>query len=540
MMTRRLLIGLVLAVVLAIPLSVEAQGSLSAQVLRLLARANTWTALQIFNAPVGGIVQLTRQSVPLDTRTDRLENIGGNLYFNGTVLASASSAGTVTSVGLTVPSILSVSGSPVTSSGTLAVTLATESANRVFAGPTTGSAATPTFRALVAADIPDISATYLTPAGAAALTNKTGNISQWTNDSGYLTSSSGGSSNITTLGTVTVGIWNATVISGLYGGTGVANSGKTITLGGNVTTSGAYALTLNLSGATSVTLPTSGTLLSTSVTTLSSLTSIGTIATGVWQGTAVDVPYGGTNLASVAQGDIIYGSAPNVYSKLTKSTSSSRVLCNTGSSNNPAWCQVDLTTGVTGVLPTANGGFGVSTAAVTDGQLLIGKTSDHSLNLAAILGTSNQVTVTNGAGSITLSLPQSISTSDTPQWARIGLGTGAGATAVITTTGQVNTGYYANGNSGVAATVNWNSGMTQKITLNAVTVLTFSNPIAGVPEYRLDLTQDSSGSRTVTWPGTVIWKGGSAPTLTTAATKTDICLFRWTGTAYNADCSLNY
>jgi hypothetical protein len=53
-----------------------------------------------------------------------------------------------------MPNIFSVSGSPITTSGTLAVTLATQSANTVQAGPTTGAAAAPTFRALVAADIP--------------------------------------------------------------------------------------------------------------------------------------------------------------------------------------------------------------------------------------------------------------------------------------------------------------------------------------------------------------------------------------------------
>lgn len=63
-------------------------------------------------------------------------------------------AGGVTSVGLTVPAEFSVSGSPVTGSGTLAVTKATESANTVWAGPTSGAAAAPTFRALVADDIP--------------------------------------------------------------------------------------------------------------------------------------------------------------------------------------------------------------------------------------------------------------------------------------------------------------------------------------------------------------------------------------------------
>ena len=68
----------------------------------------------------------------------------------------AGNSGTVTEVRLSAPSIFSVSGSPVTSSGTLALTLATQSANRIWAGPTTGSAAAPTFRALVSDDLPTI------------------------------------------------------------------------------------------------------------------------------------------------------------------------------------------------------------------------------------------------------------------------------------------------------------------------------------------------------------------------------------------------
>lgn len=67
---------------------------------------------------------------------------------------AGASGGTVTSVGLTMPSDFSVSGSPVTGSGTLAVTAANQSANTVKAGPTSGAAAAPTYRALVAADIP--------------------------------------------------------------------------------------------------------------------------------------------------------------------------------------------------------------------------------------------------------------------------------------------------------------------------------------------------------------------------------------------------
>lgn len=57
---------------------------------------------------------------------------------------------------LTVPSIFSVAGSPIYNVGTLAVSLANQSANLVFAGPASGGAAAPTFRALVAADIPHI------------------------------------------------------------------------------------------------------------------------------------------------------------------------------------------------------------------------------------------------------------------------------------------------------------------------------------------------------------------------------------------------
>ena len=62
--------------------------------------------------------------------------------------------GSVSSVGLSLPNIFTVSGSPVTGSGTLTAALATQTANQVFAGPTTGSPAAPTFRALVSTDLP--------------------------------------------------------------------------------------------------------------------------------------------------------------------------------------------------------------------------------------------------------------------------------------------------------------------------------------------------------------------------------------------------
>lgn len=68
--------------------------------------------------------------------------------------------GTVMSVGLSMPGIFAVASSPITVSGTIAVSLATQAANKVFAGPASGADAAPTFRTLVAADIPGLSGVY--------------------------------------------------------------------------------------------------------------------------------------------------------------------------------------------------------------------------------------------------------------------------------------------------------------------------------------------------------------------------------------------
>ena len=75
-----------------------------------------------------------------------------------------------------------------------------------------------------------------------------------------------GSTSLVTLGTISSGTWNATIIGGTYGGTGVNNGAKTITIGGNIstansfTTTGNFALSLATTAATSITLPTTGTL----------------------------------------------------------------------------------------------------------------------------------------------------------------------------------------------------------------------------------------------------------------------------------------
>jgi len=69
----------------------------------------------------------------------------------------------------------------------------------------------------------------------------------------------------------------------------------------------------------------------------------------------------------------------------------------------------------TGILPVARGGTGVDGSAAINGQLLIGNGTGYTLG--NITGTANQINVVNGAGSITLSLPQDIATTSTPTFA---------------------------------------------------------------------------------------------------------------------------
>ncbi len=73
---------------------------------------------------------------------------------DGTWATPTAGTGTVTSVALTLPAIITVTGSPVTTTGTLTGTLATQTNNLVWAGPAVAPAAAPTFRALVNADLP--------------------------------------------------------------------------------------------------------------------------------------------------------------------------------------------------------------------------------------------------------------------------------------------------------------------------------------------------------------------------------------------------
>lgn len=106
---------------------------------------------------------ITRGGTGAGTATAAITNLlpsqsgqaGKVLSSNGTVANwTAGGVGSVTSVAMSVPAEFTVSGSPITTTGTLAVTKATQLANLVWAGPASGSAAVPTFRAIMVADVP--------------------------------------------------------------------------------------------------------------------------------------------------------------------------------------------------------------------------------------------------------------------------------------------------------------------------------------------------------------------------------------------------
>ncbi len=95
-----------------------------------------------------------------------------------------------------------------------------------------------------------------------------------------------------------------------------------------------------------------------------------------------------------AQGDILYASAANNFVLLSKNSTATRYLANTGTNNNPVWDQINLANGVTGALDATNGGTGQTSYAVGD---LLYADSTTSLTKLSDVATGNAL-ISGGVG----------------------------------------------------------------------------------------------------------------------------------------------
>jgi hypothetical protein len=102
-----------------------------------------------------------------------------------------------------------------------------------------------------------------------------------------------------------------------------------------------------------------------------SITTLGTIATGTWNATAIGETRGGTNQTTYATGDLLYASATNTLSKLAKPASLTSFLQMT-SAGVPSWTStIPTTNGGTGLTSFTSGGlvYASSTSALTTGTV---------------------------------------------------------------------------------------------------------------------------------------------------------------------------
>jgi len=89
-------------------------------------------------------------------------------------------------------------------------------------------------------------------------------------------------------------------------------------------------------------------------------------------------------------------------------------------------------------------------------------------------------------------------------------------------------------------TIDWGVGNKFNFTFGAFNeTFTFTAPTKP-GNFLLKMIQDGVGSRTATWPATVKWPGGTAPTLTTAASSIDIVSFYFDGTNYYGQAGLAF
>jgi hypothetical protein len=175
--------------------------------------------------------------------------------------------------------------------------------------------------------------------------------------------------NITSVGTITTGVWNGTTIAVANGGTG----NTSLTDNGIVYGNGTAALTVTNVAANSV-LVTSGLNVPSLSATLptavqGNITSTGTITSGVWNGTTINVANGGTGNTSLIDNGIVYG---NGVSALSVTNVAANSVLVTGGTNIPSLSST-LPNGLT---INAVSSFSLSDATTSNFDLIITSNSN--------------------------------------------------------------------------------------------------------------------------------------------------------------------
>ena len=205
-----------------------------------------------------------------------------------------------------------------------------------------------------------------------------------------------GSLQITTVGIITTGYWHAAVVDGAYGGTGVANTGKTITLGGNLATSGAYGLTLTLTNTTNITLPTSGAL---AILDANTFTAKQTFAAPSTSTASILIPNGAADPSAPVSGDLW----ANTGAMKWYDGSATKTLAFTDSN------VTGTATNVTGTVAIANGGTGQTAKAAgfnalspitTLGDIIYGDGANSNNRLAGSTSATKYFLSQTGTGSV--------------------------------------------------------------------------------------------------------------------------------------------